>query len=138
MRGLRHILLALALAAVVSVGVPAGALAAGCGGSAGDSQYVDPLANCNPPSSGQSGGTSHTSTSGTATSPPTTSTPTVTTPSATAAGTTATTTTSAKDPKTGKSLPRTGLDMLPAVAVALALLGGGLTLRRVTRDARPW
>jgi hypothetical protein len=129
-RGLRHILFAIALAAVVSVCVPAGALAAGCGGSAGDSQYVDPLANCNPPPSG----TSHTSTSGqTGTSTPTA--PTATTPTASTpiASTAATTTTSAKDPKTGKSLPFTGLDLLPALAVALALLGGGVALRRVAR-----
>ena len=137
MRGPRHILLAIALAAVVSVCVPAGALASGCGGSAGDSQYVDPLQNCNPPSSGHSGGTSHTSTSGTATSTPTTtSTSTATTPTASTAATA--TTTSAKDPKTGKSLPRTGLDILPALAVAFALLVGGVALRRVTRDARSY
>jgi hypothetical protein len=128
--------LATALAAVVSVCVPAGALASGCGGSAGDSQYVDPLQNCNPPSSGNSSGTSHTSTSGTATSTPTTtSTPTATTPTASAA---TAATTSAKDPKGGKSLPRTGLDLLPALAVAFALLVGGVVLRRVTRDVRSW
>jgi hypothetical protein len=136
-RGPRLILLAIARAAALSVSVPAAALASGCGGSAGDSQYVDPLQNCNPPSGGHSGGTSHTSTSGTVTSTPTTSTPPVTTPSATTATTTtaATTTPSAKDPKPGKSLPRTGLDLLPALAVAFALLGGGVALRRVTRSS---
>lgn len=136
MRGLRHILLVVAFVVVVSVCAPAGALAAGCTGSAGDSQYVDPLQNCNPPPSGHtgSGSTTPTPSNTPATTTTTASTPTATTASTTT--TTASTTTAARDPKTGKSLPRTGLDLLPALLVAVALLSGGFALRRVVGDPR--
>lgn len=92
----------------------------GCSGSAGDSQYVDPL------------GCPTTSTS--ATPPPTTTPPAqqTPTPAATVANT-ATTTPTTADPKSSHgSLPFTGLDVWPAIAIGFGLFGAGLTLRRST------
>jgi cobalamin biosynthesis Mg chelatase CobN len=109
------------------------ALASGCNTSAGDSQYVDPLANCNPPSTSHNGGSGGSTSGQTSTTPATVPTPTSTTPTATVASTTTTTTTSAsKDPSSSKSLPFTGLNLVPALIVAAGLLGSGLVLRRLT------
>lgn len=128
-------LVVLACVGVVCVSAPAGALASsGCNGSAGDNQYVDPLANCNPPASsgggGSGGGTSSQAGSSTATTPSQT---------ATIASSSTTTTThsasSSKDPSSSKTLPFTGLDLVPALIVAVALLGSGLALRRLSGDA---
>jgi hypothetical protein len=109
-----------AIAALMLVGAGA-ALAGsgnGCGGSAGDSQYVDPL------------GCPTTSTTSTSTTPPpTTTTGTATTPPATVASAT-TTTSSAATGHDPKSLPRTGLDVWAAVALGAGLLGAGIVIRR--------
>jgi hypothetical protein len=116
-RRARFALLVLALLAVLSVIGPSVAVADSCNGSAGDTQYFDPLAPCN----------SQTTPSGSTT--PATTTPggsTTTTPPVTAA--LASTTTTTKDPK--KSLPFTGLDLGPAVLIGVVLLGGGVALRR--------
>ena len=126
----------LALVGVICIWSPAGALANGCNGSAGDNQYVDPLQNCNPPGSGHSSG-GGSSSSGSTTTPSTTPTPTTsTTPTATTAATTTTasSTATAKDPKSSKSLPFTGLNLVPALIVAVSLLGAGLVLRRVAGE----
>jgi hypothetical protein len=124
----------LAFVGVICVWAPAGALAAGCHGSAGDSQYVDPLQHCNHPGTSHSGGSSGGGTSG-STTPTSTVTPTTSTTTATTASTTTTTATTAgakgKDPKT---LPFTGLDLVPALIVAFVLLASGLALRRVTGE----
>ncbi len=141
MRDFRHIILALVIAGAVSVFLPAGALASGCNGSAGDSQYVDPLQNCNPPSSSHSGGSGSSQTGGSTgassdTTTSTTSASTVSASSTTTATASNTTSTTAKDPTSSKSLPYTGLDLVPALLVAAALLGGGLVLRRVTAERR--
>ena len=92
-----------------------------CSGSAGDSQYVDPL------------GCLTTSTSTSTPPPPTTSSatpPPTTTPAAVASGTTSTPVPS--DPKSSHhgSLPYTGLDILPALALGISLFGAGFLLRR--------
>lgn len=124
----------LACAGLICAWAPAGALASsGCNGSAGDSQYVDPLANCNPPATGSGGGSSGASSSQTSSG-------TATTPSQTATIASSTTTTThtasaSKDPSSSKTLPFTGLDLVPALLVASALLGSGLALRRLTGDA---
>jgi hypothetical protein len=134
-RGLRHVFAVLACLGAICLWAPAGALAAGCHGSAGDNQYVDPLQHCNHPGSGHSGGSGGGSGGSTTTSTPTTvTTPTSTT--ATTASSTSTTTSGAKskDPSSGKTLPFTGLDLVPAMIVALALIGGGLALRRLTGE----
>ncbi len=139
MRSTRLAILFVVLCGALAALVPASAVASGCG-SAGDQQYVDPLQNCNGNGGGGggSGGGGH-SGAGTTTTPPSTSTspPTTTvSPTATTAATSSTTTSStssssAKDPKT---LPYTGLDLAPAVLIALAMVGGGIVLRRAVRD----
>lgn len=112
----------LGLLAALTLVLPGAALADGCNGSAGDTQYFDPLASCN---TQQSSGHEH---SGSTT--PTTTTPAATTPS-TATAASANTTTSSTDPTSTKSLPFTGLDLGPAVLIGVALLGGGVILRRL-------
>jgi hypothetical protein len=103
-------------------------LAVAGGGSAGDNQYVDPLAGVH-----AHGGSSSSTTSGTpATSPAPSSAPgatvaaaTATTPTATTAGTTTT------DPSgKSKTLPFTGFADWQAAGLGAALLAGGLLLRR--------
>jgi hypothetical protein len=108
----RVVLLALALLLALSVVAPTAALAGGCG-SAGDSQYFDPLQTCNPAPP-----PTHTS----PTSPPATSYPTTPVPTVTLA---------ASHDTGSKSLPFTGLNLVPVVVIAVALLGGGLALRRL-------
>lgn len=115
---MRRVLLSLALLFAFSVIVPSTALANGCG-SAGDSQYFDPLQNCNtqpPPPT-------HTSSP----PPPVTTYPTTTQPTTTQP----TVTLAASSDPGSKSLPFTGLDLAPVVVIAVALVGGGLVLRRL-------
>ncbi|HEY6396253.1 MAG TPA: hypothetical protein VIX82_02245 [Solirubrobacteraceae bacterium] len=123
---MRRLGLVLACLAVVGVSLLLGggmALAAsstGCPGSAGDSQYVDPL------------GCKKTHTTP-ASPPPTNQTPppaTTTTPQATIASATTTTTTAAHDPSSKGSLPRTGLDVWAAIALGLGLFAAGIAVRR--------
>ena len=122
MRRARLALLTLALVAALSVVSPAGALANGCNSSAGDSQYFDPLQSCTPqppPTSGQT----HSAGAGT----PVTST----------TATTASTTTPTTDPQSSKSLPFTGLNLGPAIAIGVVLLCGGVLLRRLATRGNP-
>lgn len=120
MRRLGLLLTCLAVIGALSLLTAGASLAAsspGCSGSAGDQQYVDPLG-CPKTSTGAS-------------SPPTT-TPAqqAPTPSATIANAT-TTTPTAPDPKSSKrSLPHTGLDIWPAIALGIGLFGAGIVLRR--------
>ena len=128
----------LALVGVICIWSPTGALANGCNGSAGDNQYVDPLQNCNPPGSGHSsgGGSGGSGSTSTPSTTPTSTTSTIPTASAAATTTTTASTASAKDPKSSRSLPFTGLDLVPALIVAASLLGAGLVLRRVAGEIR--
>jgi LPXTG-motif cell wall-anchored protein len=119
------------------------------GPSAGDQQYVDPLAgqHSSHHSSGNGSGSSSSSSSSSSSgssSAPATSTPTVTTQNssatgsstATAASGTPTATTAAATPMAGdppSTLPRTGFDAWLAAALGLAMAGGGLYLRRAAR-----
>lgn len=143
----RFIALVTLLGALALIG-PAGAAAC----SAGDSQYIDPLNNnCGTHShhtshpAGGSNSSSNSTSSGSSNTSSSSSNPSSTVAAAgTSAATSATTSSStattasgaAKDPKTGKTLPYTGLDLGPALIVALVLLGGGFTLRRVAGDPR--
>jgi hypothetical protein len=119
MRRLGLVLTCLAAICALSLTTAGASLAnSSCSGSAGDQQYVDPL------------GCPTTSTGST---PPPTTTPTqqTTTPSATVANATTATTPTAADPKSSKkALPYTGLDIWPAIALGVGLLGAGLALRR--------
>jgi hypothetical protein len=144
----RAFLVCLALLAGVSLIGAGGAVAADCGGSAGDTQYVDPLA-CGGGSSATSGG-STTSHPTTPSSPPRTSTPlvastgttrttsggTVSAASATATtarASTATTPAASSSSANGaaQDLPYTGLDVRTLLVLGVALLAAGLLLRRV-------
>jgi hypothetical protein len=131
-------LIVLGLLALVT---PAASLAA-CGGSgsAGDQQYVDPLAHCRhgSPSSNSSSATTPATThsapvtpaASTATAPTTSTSPTATTATPVA-------TTKATNTKVGKALPYTGLDTRLIVGLGLVLVLSGIGLRRATRDRRP-
>jgi hypothetical protein len=120
--------LGLLLSCLVAVVVPfllgAGAALAGsgngCPGSAGDSQYIDPL--------------SCPKTTSTSTPPPPTTTTspssTTTTPPATVASATTTTSGSPTAHDPSGSLPHTGLDLWVAIALGLGLLTAGIAMRK--------
>ena len=111
--------------AVIGLGLAATATApaqGGGGNSAGNSQYIDPLHN---PGSHHHGG--HGSGSGTPTTPSSQSSSGSSTLSPSAPSGVGTTSTQA----TGRTLPFTGLNLGACVALGLALLLGGLGLRRV-------
>lgn len=119
-RPLIAVLIVLGLLATV---VPAAALANG--GSAGDNQYVDPLAGVHS-HSGKS------SSSSPATSAATTSTPATSTSAASTATTpTATSAATSTDPSSKtKTLPFTGFQDWQAAGLGLVLVASGLILRR--------
>ena len=109
---------------------------AALGQSAGNQQYVDPLANTTPTAPAATG------------SPPPPAPNSSPVPSAPAAGSSssasgsgdaATVTTSASSGATAHSasgtLPFTGLDLWPAVAIGVGLVGMGIVIRRVARRA---
>jgi len=123
----QRLLICLLLICGFALAAPAAGLASGP--SAGDQQYVDPLGG----SSSGSHSSSHSSSPGTTSSPtpaPVASPPAATT--ATVASTTSTrsSTQTAGDPGT---LPRTGFDVWPGVAVGIGLLASGAFLRRAAR-----
>lgn len=116
-RTLLALLIVLGLFAAVG---PSLALAGG--GSAGDNQYVDPLAGVH--SHGSS------SSSATSTAPATTSATAATTTTATPTATSAATTTGPS--QKAKALPFTGFADWQAAGLGALLLAGGLALRRRT------
>jgi len=111
---------------------PAASLA-GCSGSAGDQQYVDPLAGCHK-HKGSTTPAATTTPSAATTTPSASATPPATAASSTTP--TATTATGAgatgKDPSS-KTLPYTGFETWEAAGFGLILLAGGLVLRRRTQ-----
>jgi hypothetical protein len=120
--------LGLVLACLVAVFVPlllgaeAGLAASsnGCPGSAGDSQYVDPL------------GCPQTTSKPTSPPPTNASSPpsTTTTPQVTVASTTTTTSSQSTGQDPPGSLPRTGLDVPAAILLGVLLLAAGVAVRR--------
>lgn len=122
---LRCILAATIVLGVLAMVAPAASLA-GCTPSAGNSQYVDPLAGCH----------KHKSSSTPASTTPSTATttPPVVASAATSTAPTATTATGAtgKDPSS-KTLPYTGFQTWEAAGLGLVLLAGGFGLRRRTQ-----
>lgn len=136
----RHLFACLIVLGVLALVTPAASLAAcGGGGSAGDQQYVDPLAHCH---RGSSGSSSPSATTPVASTPATTTPTTPVTPAASTATTTSPTATTAAGSgtkggtKVGAALPYTGLDARLIVGLGLALVLGGFVLRRATRDRR--
>jgi cobalamin biosynthesis Mg chelatase CobN len=135
----RQLLGSLAVIAALAMLVPSVALAGG-GGSAGDQQYVDPLAGSSPSGSKSHSGSSSTthstapstssSTSPASTPPPSSSTGST----AVSSDATATSSASAKADPPSTTLPRTGMDVTLAVAIALGMLGAGVALRRTVRQ----
>jgi hypothetical protein len=124
-----RVLTCLTVLCAVALLVPASAAA---GTSAGDQQYIDPLAGSGlPANSGQS---SHGGGPATASPAPTTTTAAPTTTTAVPTATTASSTppssaTTHADPPV-KTLPMTGLDLWLAAVVGMALIAAGLVLRR--------
>jgi hypothetical protein len=126
-----------AVAACLAALAPGSAIAAG-GGSAGDQQYVDPLAGLHSHTHKSTPSTKPSSTGPTpsATTAPTTS---AVTPGSQAATTTsagsAPATSTASTASGGRKLPFTGFDPLPSVGAGIALIAGGFALRRKARSA---
>jgi hypothetical protein len=108
------------------------ALAGGGGGSAGNSQYVDPLSGQPHPShhkTRSSSTSAASSTSTTSTSP--SSTLSQAAPSSVSSSTTSSQSPSnASSSSSGKTLPFTGLNLWACIGLGLGLLGAGLALRR--------
>lgn len=127
---LRCILAATIVLGVLAMVAPAASLA-GCTGSAGDTQYVDPLAGCH---KHKSSSTQASTTPSAATTTPSPSTPPAVASAATSTTPTATTATGAtgKDPSS-KTLPYTGFQTWEAAGLGLVLLAGGFGLRRRTQ-----
>jgi LPXTG-motif cell wall-anchored protein len=120
----RSLLALLIVLGLLAAAVPAVALANG--GSAGDNQYVDPLAGVHS-HSGSSASSSATNAAATTSTPAATATAaasTATTPTATSAAT------STHPSGKSTSLPRTGFQDWQAAGLGLVLVAGGLGLRR--------
>jgi LPXTG-motif cell wall-anchored protein len=120
----RHVLTCALVLALLVLALPVAAIAAG-GGSAGDQQYVDPLAHT--PTAQHSPASS--STSGASSSPTWSSTPAATPAS------TVTLTSNDDVTKTSDQLPHTGYNDSLAAGLGFVLLVGGIGLRRRTRRA---
>ncbi len=108
------------------------ALAQGGGNnSAGNSQYVDPLANSGHSKGGSSSqGTSTPTTSANATPPTGSSTLSQSAPTS-VTGSTSSSSSGTSSQASSRTLPFTGLDLWACVGLGVALLAAGLALRRV-------
>jgi LPXTG-motif cell wall-anchored protein len=121
---------------LLALTVPAVSLADGGGGSAGDQQYTDPFSS----TSGGATSTAPATTTSAALTPTATSSPAPsTTPPSSAAPTTSAdptaTIATATATASSKTLPYTGYDAWTAVGFGLALVAGGMVLRRRTHRA---
>lgn len=134
----RHALGALALLVTIVLSIPAAALAQ----SAGNQQYIDPLAGQTQPTTTSQPAASAPSASQSAPagSSSSSSAPATGTSAASSQATTSTTeasaSTQATDPSSqssARTLPFTGLDLVPCLIVACVLLGAGVVLRRATQ-----
>ena len=113
------------------------ALAQGTGTSAGDQQYVDPLAPTTSTSSatapappqGSSSSSAGSTTTSSSSAPPASSATSSTTPPSSPASQ------ASNAQSSGATLPYTGLNLWVVVAVGAGLLGGGLLLRLAVRRA---
>ncbi len=130
MGGRLRILACLLVGAVSLLGAGPALAQGGTTTSAGDQQYIDPLANTNPAPSPSAPAPASTSTTSSAPASPTPAA--APAQPAVPAATPATTTTSA-DP--GGTLPYTGLNLGLILAVGVGLLVAGLVLRRVARPS---
>lgn len=117
-----------AIAAATGI-APGIALAQGTSTSAGDQQYVDPLTGTTPAPSTTASSPSAPSSSSPSTSPSTASNSADSTPTTTPSQPTSTTSTSSA----GGTLPYTGLNLWPLLALGFALIGGGALLRLALR-----
>ncbi len=115
-------LAAIGLPLLLGAGTALAASGSGCPGSAGDSQYVDPLG-C--PTTSTS--TPPPPTTSTTTPPPSTT----TSQPATVASATATTSGSSTAHDPSGSLPHTGLDLWAVIALGVGLLAAGIVVRRL-------
>lgn len=116
------------------------AVAGGGGGSAGNSQYVDPLSG--QPHSGHHKTASSSTSTGTSTTSTTSNSSTLSqsAPSSVSSGTTSsqsasTTSSHSSAGSSGKTLPFTGLNLWACIGLGLGLLGAGLALRRTLARA---
>jgi hypothetical protein len=105
---------------------------AALGQSAGNQQYVDPLASSTPSSSSASG-----SAPAAASSPSSTPSPSATASASSSSNSSSqarsTPASGASAASSSRTLPFTGLDLWPAVAIGFGLIGSGLAIRRVAR-----
>lgn len=131
MRSWRHIVSCFALFGVLVLSVPAAALAT----SAGDQQYIDPLAGSTTPTSATPP-PRQTSTASPAPAP--TSSSNSSSVSSTPTATTAASSSNAiaaAPAATATTLPYTGLNLWLCAALGCGLLGTGWTVRRLTRSS---
>jgi hypothetical protein len=134
----RRLLTWILVLAALGLAVPAATLASGGGGSAGDQQYTDPFAGSSNPASTTSTHTTTRPAPAPTTTPATTPAPPATsTAPAPPAAPTASTGTSAATATTARptTLPFTGYDSWLAGGLGVAMVGGGVLLRRRARRA---
>jgi hypothetical protein len=135
---LRRLLTWILVLAALALAVPAATLASGPGGSAGDQQYTDPFAGTSNPATTHT--TTHTATTpapAPATTPAPAATSTAPAPAAPApaASTAPDTTPATSTPARPTSLAFTGYDSWLAGGLGVAMVGGGVLLRRRARRA---
>ncbi len=99
--------------------------------SAGNQQYVDPLGSTTPTAPATAPAPSSS-----AQPAPSAAAPSQSSPAASSTVTDTSTTSAAPAASSSRTLPFTGLDLWPAIAVGLGLIVSGLTIRRALRPGR--